>query len=279
MLLASTLMYAVGGGVAHYFGADFLPLDFWLGLLWVLSVHIAGYLLILNFSQSTNGKKIVEKKILFSQKKISILQLSILFFSFSGVYLAILLVNQKVTIYIGALILLTILGLVVFAIPPFSLSKKGYQEIGLALFQGCLVPAFGFFILTSTFHRMLFLIVFPMTLLALAFYIALNFSTFAHDQKIGRKSFVQLFSWQRATPIHHGLSISGYLFFLFGYGLGIPLSILWMALITFPLAGFQIFWLQRIVSGGKPVWTFFNVLSASVYGLSAYLIAFTFWIR
>jgi len=279
MILASALMFVLGGGVAHYLGADFLPLDFWLGLLWVMSINITGNLLILNFSHPTNSIKKKEINIVFGQKKISILQLAMLFFSFSGVYLAILIVNQKVTIFIGALIALTMLGLVVFAIPPFNLSKKGYQEIGLAIYQGCLIPAFGFFILASNFHRLLFLIVFPMTFLALAFYIALNFSTFANDQKIGRKSFVQLLTWQRASPIHHVMIISGYLFFLFGYGLGIPLSIFRVVLLTIPLAGFQIFWLQRIVQGGKPMWDFFNVLSASVYGLSAYLIAYSLWIH
>jgi len=165
------------------------------------------------------------------------------------------------------------------ALGELLLSKKGYQEIGLAIYQGCLIPAFGFYILASNYHRLLFLIVFPMTFLALAFYIALNFSTFAKDQKIGRKSFVQLLTWQCASPIHHVMIISGYLFFLFGYGLGIPVSIFRVVLLTIPLAGFQIFWLQRIVQGGKPMWDFFNVLSASVYGLSAYLIAFTLWIH
>jgi 1,4-dihydroxy-2-naphthoate octaprenyltransferase len=124
---------------------------------------------------------------------------------------------------------------------------------------------------------MLFLIVFPMTLLALAFYIALNFSTFAYDQNIGRKSFVQIYTWQRAAPVHHVLLISAYLFFIFGFGMGIPISILWIILLTLPLAGFQIFWLNRITQGGRPLWSFFNVLSASVYGLSAYLVALTLW--
>jgi len=277
MLMASILMYALGGGVAHYLGANFLPIDFWLGLLWVMSVHVAGYLLLLNFSPDVNIIKKEEKTVFFGQIRISILQLSLLFFSFSGVYIAILLVNNKLTIYIGTLILLTILGLVIFAIPPFSLSKKGYQEIGLAIYQGCLIPAFGFFLLTNNFHRMLFLIVFPMTLLALAFYIALNFSTFAHDQKVGRKSFVLLFTWQRAAPVHHILLICAYLFFLIGFGLGIPLSILWIALLTLPLACFQIIWLTRIVQGGRPLWPFYNLLSASVYGLSVYFVAFTLW--
>jgi len=277
MLITTGLMYMLGGGVAHYLGANFLPLEFLLGLLWVISVHVSGYLLLLDFSPDVNLTKKKEIIVLFGKKGISILQLSMLFFSYSGVYISILLVNKKLTIYIGTLILLTILGLVLLAIPPFNLSKRGYLEIGLAIYQGCLIPAIGFFILTNNFHRMLFLIVFPMTLLALAYYIALNFSTFAYDQKVGRKSFVQINTWQRAAPVHHVLLIGAYIFFIFGFGLGIPLSILWIVLLTFPLAGFQIFWLVRIIQGGRPLWKFFNVITASVYGLSAYFIAFSLW--
>jgi 1,4-dihydroxy-2-naphthoate octaprenyltransferase len=271
------IIYFLGGGIAHFLGADFYPLDFWLGIFWIISIHIAGYLLILNFSLPLSGLKKEEIKILLSHKKISILQLSMLFFSVSGVFIAILLKNNELTISIGTLFVLTVLGLLVLAIPPFSMAKKGYQEIALAIFQGCLIPAFGFFLLSNNFHRLLSLIVFPMTLLALAYYIALNFVTYAHDERISRKSFVRKLTWQRAVLAHHVLLFSAYLFFFLGYGRGLPIEILRILLLTLPMAGFQIFWLQRIVRGGRPLWPFFNVLAASVYCLSAYLITLSLW--
>ena len=277
MLAASTLMYILGGGAAHYLGADFLPLEFWLGFIWVICVQIAGYLLLLNFSPVNKGLLDNEIENFFSKKKISILTLSLLLFSISGVFITFLLVNNKVTIYIGSLLVLTLLGLVALVIPPISLSKKGYQEIAIAIFQGCLLPAFSFLLLFGKFHRLLFLIAFPMTFLALAYCIAMNYSTFAMDERIGRVSFVRILTWQRATPVHHLLLISSYLFFLFGYSRGLPAEIFWIALLTMPFAGFQIFWLQRIVQGARPMWPFFNVLSASTLNLSAYLIAFTLW--
>ncbi len=277
MLAASILMYILGGGVAHYLGADFLSLDFWQGLMWVISVQIAGYLLLLNLNPSTNDLEKRKLTKFFSQKKISILTLSMLLFAVNGVFISILLVNNKVTIYIGILFALTLLGMVALVTPPFDLSKKGYQEIAMAIFQGCLIPAISFFLLFGKFHRMLLLIVFPMTLLALAYYIAINFSTFAQDERKGRMSFIRVITWQRAVPVHHILLISGYFFFFFSYGRGMPANIFWITLLTMPMAGFQIFWLQKIVHGARPVWSFFNLIAASVYNLSAYLIAFTLW--
>jgi len=279
ILIATILMYALGGGIAHYLGALFLPFEFLMGLFWVISIQISGFLLTLRpdpakdkYIRNVNVEKI-------EKKTATNLQLSRLSLSFSGVYIAILLINNKISVYIGALIIITLLGLILYSIPPFYLSKRGYQEICLVLFQGCLVPAISFFILVNYYHRMLFLILFPMTLLALAYYIALNFSTFAHDQKIDRKTFVQRYTWQRSTPIHHILLISGYLFFLLGLGMGLPQKLIWVSFLTFPLAIYQIYWLIRITRGGRPLLHFFKILAASVYGLTAYLFALTLWIN
>lgn len=278
-LATSAIMFMLGGGVAQYLGAEYPPFLFWLGLVWQLSVHIAGFFLLQKFTLFSDEFSLLEIDILSIRYKISILLLSILFLSFTGVFWYFLYLYHKETIYLGALIVITLIGLVVYAVPPINISKKGFQEIGLAIFQGCLAPAFGFFILTNKFHKLLLLIVFPMTLLSLAYYISTNFSSYATDQKKGKSTFVQVSSWQRAAPIHHFLIISCYSFFILGFGFGLPFSILWVTLLTLPLAGLQIFWLNRIVNGGNPFWIFFNVLSASVYGISAYLLTYNFWIN
>jgi 1,4-dihydroxy-2-naphthoate octaprenyltransferase len=186
-------------------------------------------------------------------------------------------VNNKASVYIISLFILNVLGLVVLAAPPVSLAFKGYQELMLSIFQGCLIPAIGFFILRENFHRMLFLIAFPMTLHALALYLAWNFSTFAHDVTVGRMSLIRLISWQSAMPIHHILLLGAYLFFLLGYGRGLPIELIRIILLSIPLGGVLIFWMQKIKRGSRPIWPFYNVLTASVYGLSAYFMTLTLW--
>jgi hypothetical protein len=278
-LATSGIMFMLGGGVAHYFGAEYPTFLFWLGLGWQLSVHIAGFFLLQNFTQLSDEINHYEIYVRSSRLKISILFLSILFLSFTGIFWYFLYQYHKVTIYLAALIVITLIGLVVYAVPPINISKKGFQEIGLAIFQGCLAPGLGFFILTNKFHRLLLLIVFPLTLLSLAYYISTNFSSYATDLKRGKLSFVLVSSWRQAAPIHHLLITTCYSLFILGFGLGLPFSIFWVILLTLPLAGLQIFWLNRIIKGGNPFWIFFNVLTASVYGISAYLLAYNLWIN
>ncbi len=38
-------------------------------------------------------------------------------------------------------------------------------------------------------------------------------------------------------------------------------------------------WLQRISRGGRTLWNFLTALAAGTFGLTVYLLAFTFWIR
>jgi 1,4-dihydroxy-2-naphthoate octaprenyltransferase len=278
-LIVSALMYVLGGGIAHYLGADFRPIEFWVGLIWIICIHITGYLLIIYFHPPAYLLDDEEVKDWLRQKKALILQLSLFFLTTCGVVVILLLLANKLSMNIGIVFLLTIAGLVGVAIPPFNLALKGYQEITLAIYQGCLIPATGFFLSMNIYHRLLLLITFPMTCLALASYLAANFSTYARDQRTERKSFIRLLTWQKAVPVHHILLSCAYIFFLLGYGRGLPIELLWPALLTLPMAGLQIYWLHRISRGGTPVWPFFNALSASVYGLSAYLMAFTFWTR
>lgn len=276
ILLISSLMYFVGTGIAHYLGSNFKPVEFWLGLVWVITINISGYLLLLYFSPRSDNS-LDNEKIFLKFKKPMIMQLWILFLFLSCSILIIFVLNNIASLFIILLFILVILGQVGLAVPPLSLAAKGFQEIALSIFQGCLVPAIGFFLLVDNFHRLLFLIAFPMTFHALAVFLAWNFSSFAHDVKVARISLVRLLTWQIAIPIHQILLFGAYLFFVLGYWRGLPVELLRIALLTIPFAGFLIFWVQKIKRGGKPLWPFFNVLSASIYGLSAYLIALTLW--
>ncbi|HBG74565.1 MAG: hypothetical protein A2X25_11070 [Chloroflexi bacterium GWB2_49_20] len=277
-LFISALMYVLGTGIAQYLGADFKPLEFWIGLIWVLSIHISGYLLIIYFQPPpTYHLDNDELGDWTRQKKALILQVAFFLLTICGVVVVILLFSDKLSMNIGFIFLITIVGFVGLAIPPFNFAKKGYQEISLAIFQGCLIPATGFFLSINVYHKLLLLIAFPMTCLALSSYLAANFATYAQDQRIDRKSLVRMLTWQKAIPLHHFLLFCAYIFLLLGRGSVLPIGLLWPTLLTLPLAALQIYWLHRISRGGTPIWPFFYVLSASVYGLPAYLMAITFW--
>jgi len=274
----SIIMYLIGGGIAHYFGANIQQVEFWLGLIWVLCIHISGFLLITYFSTS----KVINQVDLVSdwvdKNKRIFLQVAFFTLTICGLVVVLLIIQKSLSTSLGIILILTVTGFAGLILSPFNLAKKGYQEIFFAIYQGSIIPATGFFILSQVYHKLLLFISFPMTCMALATFLALNFSTFARDQKIGRRTFLRSLTWQKAIPIHNVLILGVYVFFLTGYLLKFPSGFIWPALLTFPLACLQIYWLYKISKGGKPTWPFFNALITSVYLLTAYFIAFTFWI-
>ena len=58
-----------------------------------------------------------------------------------------------------------------------------------------------------------------------------------------------------------------------------PLAVALPALLSLPLGLFQIWYLNRIAVGAKPNWTLMGVLAVFVFGVTAYLLAFSFWTR
>jgi 1,4-dihydroxy-2-naphthoate octaprenyltransferase len=128
-------------------------------------------------------------------------------------------------------------------------------------------------------HRLLSFTTFPLTLLALAYLLVGNFPTFATDQKLGRHTLLTRLTWQRAVPIHHFLVLTAFLLFAVAPFLEYPWGLVWPVFLALPFAAIQMIWLQRISNGGRTLWNFLTALASATFGLTAYLLALTFWIR
>jgi 1,4-dihydroxy-2-naphthoate octaprenyltransferase len=279
LLLISMIMYALGGGIAHYLGTIFKPLEFILGLIWIISIHIAGYLMILYFIPQRGRNEEDLRFEWLKMNKVVVFQSGAFFLTACGIVVVTLVLTHKLNIFSSIIFVLTVISLVLAAVPPFCLAEKGYLEILLAIFQGCLIPATGFFLMLSTYHNLLGLITFPITCIGLAFFLAINFSTLASDMTTGRKSFLRLITWQKAIPIHHLLLVFPYILFGIEILRGFPFNLIGPVFLTIPFAIFQIYFLNKISLGGKPIWPLLNGLAATVYSFSAYLLAFSFWTR
>jgi hypothetical protein len=55
--------------------------------------------------------------------------------------------------------------------------------------------------------------------------------------------------------------------------------LIWPVFLALPFAAIQMIWLQRIASGGRPLWQFLTALASATFGLTVYLLTLTFWIR
>ena len=77
----------------------------------------------------------------------------------------------------------------------------------------------------------------------------------------------------------HADSPQAYVLFAFTPLLGYSLSLLWPAFLTIPFAILQIYWLRNIALGAKPIWTLLSVNAIAIFGLTAYFLTLTFWLR
>jgi 1,4-dihydroxy-2-naphthoate octaprenyltransferase len=279
LLLLISLAYTLGAGIVHYLGHGIQPASFWLGLLSVLSLLCAGLILAEYFRLPFRPLEQGETYRLRERFRITLLQISYAALSLGGVVILTLILTNLLTASAGILLVLAFIMLMAYAVPPMRLSEKGYGELVLAIFLGSLTPALGFLLQENHFHRLLTYATFPLTLLALTYLLICNFPTFATDQKLGRQTMLTRLTWQRAIPIHHFLVLTAFLLYAVSPFLGIPWRLVGPVFLVLPFAAMQILWLQRIANGRRTLWNFLTAIASATCGLSAYLLALTFWIR
>jgi len=277
--LLAAITYTLGAGIAHYLGYSIKIGVFGAGLLSLLSLQGSAFFLAEYFRLPLVGMAENESPQQIEKFRLTLLQVSYAALTLSVVAILTLLFTSTITILSGVLYGVIFLSMVAYATPPLRLSARGYGELVLAIYMGTCIPAFAFLLQSGTIHHLLSFVTFPLTLLALAFLLVSNFPTFATDLKYARLSLLTRLTWQRAIPIHHLLIILAYLFFSSALFLNIPWEMIWPVFLALPFAVVQVFWLQRIASGGRPLWNFLSALSIASFGLSAYFLAMTFWLR
>ncbi len=278
-LLFTAITFTLGSGLARYLGKHLDLAAFILGIVCVIALQTATFLLVEYFRLPVLLPSPGMTQRQHEQSRAFLLQVSAAALVLAVAMIVILLHTRLLDLETGFLLILIFLFLLTFAIPPLRLSESGYGELILAVYFATLIPALAFLLQAGAYHRLLAMTTFPLTLLALAYLLVQDFPGFAADQKFERHTLLTRMTWQHAIPIHHLLVISAYLLFaaapLFGY----PWGLVWPVFLVLPFAGVQVFWLQRIANGGRTYWRFLSTLAASVFGLTAYLLAFTFWIR
>lgn len=278
-LFFAVLTFSLGAGIARYLGHPVRPAVFGLGLLAVLFLQGGAALLVGYFRLPWTPLAQDETPREREKFRLLLLQVSYAALAISAVSLLALLLAGHLSAPAGAIFILAFLVLMAYALPPLRLSGSGYGELLLAFHLATLLPALSFVLQAGGFHRLLSLIAFPLTLLAVAWLLVLNFPTFASDQKHARWTLLIRLTWQRAVPIHHLLVLPAFLLLSAAPFFGLAWRLVWPVFLVLPIAVYQVVWLQRIANGGRTHWTFLTVLAAATFGLTAYLLAATFWMR
>ncbi|HVN15034.1 MAG TPA: prenyltransferase [Anaerolineales bacterium] len=278
-ILFAALTYVLGLGLARYLGNPFHAVSFWLGLVGVLLTQTTMSLLAEVYRSNTDpivpDETIAERKSLHD----AMLYFSIASLAALAVIAFLLYVNRLLSpsalLFLGLSLLLTIL----YSVPPARLVNLGFGELILAIHLAYVIPSIGFLLQATDYHRLLGMIVFPLTSLAFACFLVLDFPSFAQDQKYNRRTLLVRLGWERAVPLHNALIAIAYLTFLAAPAFGFSLTVLWPAFLTLPFAILQIVGLRNIALGGRPVWDFLTATAIAVFGLTAYFLTLTFWLR
>jgi 1,4-dihydroxy-2-naphthoate octaprenyltransferase len=259
--------------------ASVLPIifdAFWLGLVGVLLTQISMSLLSEVFrldaepltENETRRERIVVRN--------NALYVSVAAVTVDAVFAFLLYRNLTLSPASFSFLLLSLVILIAYALPPFR--NRGFGEFLLAVQLGYIYPSIAYLLQANETHRFLVLLL-PLTLLAFAYFIVLDFPSYASDQKYNRTTMLIRLGWERVVPLHHIFVIFAYIFFAISPVLGISLSLIWPAFLTLPFALFQIFQVRGISLGAPANWPLLTATALAVFGLTTYFLTLTFWLR
>lgn len=277
LLLALT--YLLGASQARYLGADFAILPFLLGFLWLAFLVSAMNLLdaaYRNPAQPYLPEQTPRERDEYRRKLVVLAAAMLTLVAAMTVPLLALELARPLTL---AFLALAVLAALAYAIPPVRLANRGLGEFALAILIASLAPTLAFSLQTGELHRLLPAYIFPLTFLALACFLALDFQTFASDQKYARQTLLIRLGWQTAIPAHNGFLVAAYLLLAAAPFLGVPFGLVWPALLTLPLAAFQVYQFSRLANGAKPLWPLLASTAIALLGLTSYLLTVTLWLR
>ncbi len=275
-LLLAALTYSFGASIANYLGKPFRVDSFWLGLVAVLFAQISMSLLSEVFRLDVEPLAENETRRQRSLLRNNALYISIAALSVDAVIAFILFSNRHLSLVSFTFLLVSLLLVLGYSLPPFR--NRGFGEFLLAAHLAYVIPTIAYLLQADATHRFLALTI-PLTLLAFAYFIVMDFPTFATDRKYNRTTFLTRLGWERVVPLHHIFILFAYLFFAITPALDLSLSLTWPAFLTLPFALFQIFQLRNIALGAPTNWILLTATALSVFGLTAYFLTLTFWLR
>lgn len=278
-LLLAALTYLLGASIPAYLGKSFQPATFVLGLAWVIlaqwSMALLGEVFRPHNEPLVEGESPQQKETLRN----NMLYVSIGLLATCALIIFILYINHNLTLPAFYFLLSSILLVLAYALHPIRLVNRGFGELTLAVHLAYVIPSIGFLLQARENHRLLIVIIVPLTALALAYYLILNFPSFKNDQKYQRPTLLRSLTWERAVPFHHSLVAFAYVMFALAPTLGFSFNLIWPAFLTLPFAILQMVMLRSISIGGKPNWALLTSTALAVFGLTTYFLTLTFWLR
>jgi len=275
-LLLAALTYSFGVSIANYLGKPFRTDSFWLGLLAVMLAQMSMSLLFEVFRLDAEPLSENETRRERALLRNNALYVSIASLSVNAVVAFILFSSGHLSMAAFFFLLLSLFFVLAFGLPPFR--NRGFGEFLLAGHIAYIIPTVAYLLQADETHRFLVLTI-PLTMLAFAYFIVIDFPSFATDSKYNRTTFLTRLGWERVVPLHHIFVLFAYVLLAISPALDLSFSLIWPAFLTLPFAIFQIFQLRNISLGAPTNWILLTATALSVFGLTTYFLTLTFWLR
>jgi 1,4-dihydroxy-2-naphthoate octaprenyltransferase len=286
-LLGAALVYALGVGIARYLGGTIDWGAYFLGQAWVTTLQLATHYFNEYFDSPADAAN--ANRTLFSGGSGSLgedglpreVALWAGIAALTGAASFTYLIMQGVGLNPALLLVMSIifLGAFFYSVPPVRLVESGYGELTASIVVASLVPALAYLLQTGELHRLVAMSTFPLIFLHLAMMLAFELPDFANDLKYEKLTLMVRLGWERGMVMHNILILGAYLMVGLAMIFGFPTAVALPALLTLPLGLFQIWYMNRIAAGAKPNWTLLGWLAVLLFGVTAYLMAFSFWTR
>lgn len=278
-LLFAALTYTLGAGIARYLGTSNRLDAMVLGLGAVVLIQAAVSLLAVVFRPLT--EPLVGNE---TQEQRRRLRIAALYTSASALAASVLVgfalqraggLSEEAALCMA----LSLLFALLYGVPPARVMDRGFGELVLAVQMAYLAPALGFLLQVGDYHPLLNACIVALTLLLTATLVALEFPSFASDLKLGRSTVLTRMGWENALRMHHALVGAAYVLLGLAALLGFSFNLFAPAFLTVPFALLQVLLLRNIALGAKPVWNLVSANAVAIYGLTAYFLTLSFWIR
>ncbi len=286
-LLGGALLYALGVGIARYLGASIDWGVFWLGQAWVSTLQLSTHFL--NEYYNAPADQSNQNRTPFSGgsgalgpgklPRSTALYAGLICLAGLASLTVLMIVQNLLAPLTLFIMVLGFLGSFFYSTPPVSLESSGYGELVASVVVAFLVPAFGFALQMGELHRLVAMATFPLTFLHLAMLLSFELPDYGNDVKYEKRTLLVRLGWQAGMNFHNLLVLSAFLVLAIAAIMGLPPLIALPVFITLPLGLLQIWQMRRIASGAKPNWTAVTLNALALFAASAYLLAFSFWIR
>ncbi len=174
---------------------------------------------------------------------------------------------------------LSVLVILFYSTPPMRATSRGFGELLLAAQIGYLTPTLGFLLQAGGLPWLLDLCTVALTLMLVAMFIAFELASYADDDRRERATLLTTLGWERGLKLHHAMMLASYMLLALSVPLGFSFGLIGPAFLTLPFAVLQVFLLEGIARGARPIWKLMRANALTVFGLTTYFLTLSFWTR